>query len=114
MMASSLTDLSPSDRTDLVNLILQYLNDGIILEHVNAPPEVHTPDPIFFTWHQTYIQPLDSYISSQSSGKLDGLPYFDISQPIPAEFLGVVKDQDDGTPWRDEDGNVIGHEMNPG
>jgi Common central domain of tyrosinase len=100
-MAVSLTgDLSPSDRTDLVNLILQYINDDIVNEHASLDPDgpEHRGDGTFFPWHQAYIQPLDSYISSQSNGRFDGLPYHDISQPIPDEFLGVVKPHKDGSP----------------
>lgn len=116
MAHTSLTDLSPSDRTNVVNLILQYLNDAIVLEHANLDingPE-HRGDGDFFQWHEAYIQPLDSYISSQSNGQFDGLPYFDITQPIPDEFFGVYKNRDDGSPWTEPDGTLVSTDMNRG
>lgn len=89
-----LNGLSPQDRQTLVDLMLQYLTDDIV---VIGHRDIDHSGETLFTGHRKYIAGLQSFLSSNGGGQFVPLPKWDPANPIPAEF-NVVKPQDDGTP----------------
>jgi len=88
-----LNGLSPEERQTLVNLMLQYLTDKIVVE---GHDEINHRTEDLFKGHRIYIEGMQSFLSSNGGGQFVPLPKWDPANPIPAEF-NVVKPQDDGT-----------------
>lgn len=88
-----LNGLSPQERQTLVDLMLQYLTDDIV---VIGHRDINHHGETLFTGHRDYITKMQSFLSSNGGGRFVPLPKWDPANPIPAEF-NVVKPQDDGT-----------------
>jgi hypothetical protein len=85
-------DLSPQERTSLINLMLDFLNDSIVAEHTTI---IHN-DVHIFTGHRQYIERLENFLNSNGGGHFVPLPMWNPANPIPAEF-NIVKARDNGT-----------------
>src|SRR5262245_7466602 len=90
---SDLNALPASERQALVNLILQYLNDQVIADHLNI---VHSGEQLFIG-HRAYIGGLETWLGQQGASRFVPLPAWDPANPIPAEF-NAVKPTDAGVP----------------
>lgn len=88
-----LNTLSPADRLALVDLMLAYLSDDVVDDHMSI---VHSGVELF-TGHRAYIAGMESFLSANGGAAYVPLPYWNSANPIPAEF-NVVKPEDDGTP----------------
>ncbi|MEM9921603.1 MAG: tyrosinase family protein [Bacteroidota bacterium] len=92
-------DLSPTEREDLRDLIMDYLNVGFdpFATGVNQYPNVavHSINPFnfhnyaeeFLTWHRAYIAGLEQYILEQGETQFLPLPKWNPMDPIPTEFF---------------------------
>jgi plastocyanin len=88
----------PSDRQNLVNMIMEYISDEIVQEHIDNFEEFHDPEK-FFTKHKEYIKGLEDFIATKDGGsKFVPLPKWPGITQVPSEF-NVVKRKDDGKPW---------------
>ena len=90
---ADLNGLPPQERKVLVNLMLQYLTDKIV---VSGHEEINHETEDLFIGHREYIKKMESFLSSNGGGQFVPLPKWDPANPIPAEF-NVVKPQDNGT-----------------
>lgn len=81
-----LNQLSTAQRTTLVNLMLNYLTEDVIADHMNI---VHSGVQIF-TGHRAYIAGMEGFLSANGGGAFVPLPVWDSKNPIPAEF-NVIK-----------------------
>jgi hypothetical protein len=86
-----LNAFSAADRQALANLIMQYLNDQVVADHLSI---VHAGEQLF-TGHRAYIAKLENFLTTQGAGRFVPLPAWDPATPIPAE-LNVVKATDAG------------------
>jgi hypothetical protein len=85
--------IDPGDRQALVDLMLQYLTDAVVAEHMAV---VHSGID-FFTGHRSYIGELEAWLATNGPPQFVPLPEWDPQNPIPDEF-DVVRPRDDGTP----------------
>lgn len=88
-----LNSLSAVDRTTLVNLILPYLTDAVVITHTT----INHAGEHLFTGHRAYIEDLEAYLLANGGGQFVPLPKWNSKNPIPPEF-NVVKAEDGGTP----------------
>ena len=88
-----LNALSAAERQQLVDLMLDYLNDEIVADHMSI---IHSNVEIF-TGHRAYIASMEAWLSANGGSQFVPLPYWNSANPIPPEF-NVVKPEDDGTP----------------
>ena len=94
-----LNSLSAPERTTLVNLMLNYINDAVVWAHnpQNPGAVVHHEGVHGFVTHRKYIADLEQWLAANGGSAFVPLPAWNPADPIPAEF-NVVKPQDDGTP----------------
>jgi len=85
-------DFSPAQRSQLVNLILNYITDTVVAEH----PTLDHFDRHLFTHHEQYIAKLEIYLRANGGAQFVPLPMWNAANPIPPEF-NVVKARDDGS-----------------
>jgi hypothetical protein len=85
---ADLNSLSAAQRTQLVNLMLNYLTDAVVADHVNI---IHSGLEIF-TGHRAYILGMENYLTANGGGAFVPLPFWDSASQIPAEF-NIVKNQ---------------------
>lgn len=90
---ADLNSLAPAARQQLVNLMLQYIDDAVVADHMNI---IHSGLQLF-TGHRAYIAGLEAFLLANGGSAFVPLPLWNPSSPIPPEF-NVVKTQDDGTP----------------
>ena len=91
---TDLNSLSAANRTTLVNLMLQYINDAVVATHTTITHnDVH-----IFTGHRTYIEGMESFLLSNGGGQFVPLPKWNPANEVPIEFR-VMKPKQDGTPW---------------
>lgn len=88
---ADLNSLSTSNRQQLVDLMLDYLNDSVVADHMNI---IHSGVQIF-TGHRAYIAGMEAFLSANGGSQFVPLPMWDPANPIPAEF-NVVKPTDAG------------------
>ena len=89
---------SATDRQNLVNIMMEYITDKIVNEHIDRFPEFHNPET-FFTLHKEYIKGLEDFIATKEGGnKFIPLPKWEGITEVPPEF-NIVKRKDDGKPW---------------
>jgi hypothetical protein len=90
-----LKDLSPADQKLLAGLILQYTtanNSAVVKTHENTmmDPKLHgvhqAPYTLLFSWHRTYIEGLEAFLTSKGHGNFVPLPKWIPSDPIPVVF----------------------------
>ena len=92
---------SATDRQNLVNILMEYITDEIVQEHLDNFDEFHNPE-VFFTKHKEYIKGLEDFIVTKEGGsKFVPLPKWEGITEVPPEF-NIVKRKDDGTPWDKE------------
>lgn len=84
-----LNALSAADRKSLVKLMLDYIDDSVVSDHMNI---VHSGVQIF-TGHRAYIAGMETYLAANGGSKFVPLPMWNPANPIPAEF-NVVKPTD--------------------
>lgn len=89
----SINTVDAGDRQALVDLMLQYLTDDIVDDHMNI---IHSGLD-FFTGHRAYIGAMEAWLAVNGGAQFVPLPEWIPENPIPAEF-NVVKGMDDGTP----------------
>jgi hypothetical protein len=89
----SINTVDVGDRQALVNLMLQYLTDDIVDDHMNI---IHSGID-FFTGHRAYIGAMEAWLAANAGAQFVPLPEWIPTDPIPAEF-NVVRDEDNGTP----------------
>jgi hypothetical protein len=83
---SDLNALSAPQRTQLVGLMLDYLTDAVVADHVSI---VHSGEEIF-TGHRNYILGMESHLMANGGAGFVPLPSWNSANPIPTEF-NVVK-----------------------
>jgi hypothetical protein len=90
-----LTSLSTADQKLLASLIDKYTSanhNAVIKVHENTmmDPKLHSvhqrPYTQLFTFHHTYLEGLESYLTAQGYGRFVPLPKWIPSQPIPRIF----------------------------
>ncbi len=92
------TDLTPGERLTLRNAIILYLDSSsAVHDHMNAPADVHSTGffgsggngSLFLSWHRTYIQGLENYLSTNPAySEFVPLPKWNPADAIPNEFRG--------------------------
>ncbi len=87
-----LNTLSSAERQDLVDLMLAYIDDDIVDDHMQI---IHSGVEIF-TGHRAYIMAMENWLVANGGAAFVPLPFWNSANPIPAEF-DVVKAEDDGT-----------------
>jgi hypothetical protein len=90
---ADLNSLSGAQRTQLVNLMLNYLTDAVVADHVNI---IHSGLEIF-TGHRAYILGMENYLTANGGGAFVPLPFWNSASQIPAEF-NIVKNQGPSRP----------------
>jgi hypothetical protein len=90
---ADLNSLTAAQRTQLVNLMLNYLTDAVVADHVNI---IHSGVELF-TGHRAYILGMENYLTANGGGAFVPLPFWNSASPIPAEF-NVVKNQGPARP----------------
>lgn len=88
---ADLNSLSKSQRQNLVNLMLAYIDDAVVADHMNI---IHSGIQIFIG-HRAYIADMEAYLSANNGSEFVPLPMWDPANPIPPEF-NVVKPTDSG------------------
>lgn len=83
---ADLNTLSPANRTQLVNLMLAYLTDAVVADHVSI---VHSGLELF-TGHRAYLLGMENYLTANGGAAFVPLPLWNPANPIPPEF-NVVK-----------------------
>lgn len=83
---ADLNTLTPPERTQLVNLMLNYLTDAIVADHMSI---VHSGLELF-TGHRAYLLGMENYLTANGGGAFAPLPFWNPANPIPVEF-SVVK-----------------------
>jgi hypothetical protein len=90
-----LKDLSAADQKLLASLILEYTTadkNAVVKVHENTmmDPKLHAvhqaPYVLLFSWHRTYIEGLESFLTSKGQGRFVPLPKWIPSDPIPTVF----------------------------
>jgi len=81
-----LNAIPATDRQQLVDLMLDYLTDEVIAQHMNI---VHSGVD-FFTGHRVYLGAMETWLAANGAAQFVPLPEWVPSNPIPAEF-DVVK-----------------------
>jgi len=89
---AELNTMSASDRQALVDLMLAYLNDDIVDDHMMI---IHSGLEIF-TGHRAYFGAMEAWLNANGGSAYVPLPMWNSADPIPPEF-NVVKPEDDGT-----------------
>jgi hypothetical protein len=90
---ADLNSLTAAQRTQLVNLMLNYLTDPVVADHVNI---IHSGLELF-TGHRAYILGMENYLAANGGAAFVPLPFWNPATPIPAEF-NVVKNQGPARP----------------
>jgi hypothetical protein len=83
---ADLNTLTAVQRTQLVNLMLNYLTDAVVADHVSI---IHSGLELF-TGHRAYLLGMESYLTVNGGGAFVPLPFWNSASPIPPEF-NVVK-----------------------
>ncbi|EJR58082.1 hypothetical protein IK3_05231, partial [Bacillus toyonensis] len=85
-------DLSSQERSSLVSLILDFLNDSTIAQHTMITHSgLH-----LFTGHRQYIERLENFLNNNGGAQFVPLPMWNPVNRIPDEF-NIVKARDNGT-----------------
>ncbi|HEU5319328.1 MAG TPA: tyrosinase family protein [Methylomirabilota bacterium] len=90
---SDLNTLTPPQRTQLVNLMLSYLTDAVVADHVSI---VHSGLELF-TGHRAYLLGMENFLLASGGAAFVPLPFWNSATPIPSEF-NVVKNPGPGRP----------------
>ena len=66
-----ITDASfiQQDRQQLATAILDYIDEGVRVEHANAHTWHHPGDPAFFDGHRQFLGKLETALSGRGLGK---------------------------------------------
>lgn len=88
----NLNSLTSAERTQLVSLMLQYITDTVVADHMNI---VHSGEQIFIG-HRRYVEGMENFLRNNGGGQFVPLPLWNPENPIPPEF-NVVKAQDNGS-----------------
>jgi Common central domain of tyrosinase len=83
---ADLNTLTAVPRTPLANLMLNYLTDAVVADHVSI---VHSGLELF-TGHRAYLLGMENYLTANGGGAFVPLPFWNSASPIPPEF-NVVK-----------------------
>ncbi len=83
---ADLNTLTAAERTQLVNLMLNYLTDAVVADHMSI---VHSGLELFIG-HRAYLLGMENYLSGNGGGAFVPLPFWNSASPIPPEF-NVVK-----------------------
>jgi len=93
----NLNSLTGPERTTLVGLMLNYINDAVVWAHnPNNPAAIvhHMGEHAFIT-HRNFIGDMEAWLATHGGAQFVPLPSWNPANPIPAEF-NVVKPQDGG------------------
>ncbi|MBE0429205.1 MAG: tyrosinase family protein [Thermoleophilia bacterium] len=88
-----LNSFTPEQRSRLVALMLSYLTDSVVADHLKI---IHFGEK-HFTGHRDYVAKLEEYLLREGATEFVPLPQWDPAKPVPPEF-NVVKARDAGTP----------------
>jgi hypothetical protein len=87
-----LNSIPAGDRQKLVDLMLQYLTDEVVDDHMSI---VHSGVD-FFAGHRVYLGAMEAWLAANGGPEFVPLPEWSPANEIPPEF-DVVKPRDDGT-----------------
>jgi hypothetical protein len=88
-----LSSVDAVERQTLVGLMLTYLTDDVVDDHVRI---VHSGVD-FFIGYRAYLGGMEAWLAANGGARFVPLPEWTPDNPIPDEF-DVVRDMDDGTP----------------
>ena len=93
-----LNTLSAAERTTLVNLMLNYIDDAVVWSHNPNNPNaiVHHMGEHAFVTHRNFIGDMEAWLATNGGAQFVPLPSWNPANPIPAQF-NVVKPRDNGT-----------------
>jgi hypothetical protein len=80
-------DLTPSQRTTLVNAILAFITQPVLDEHAMGH-DWHHPSigELFFIRHHDYLNQLEAYLLVNGFSQFVPIPEWNPADPIPVEF----------------------------
>ncbi len=80
----NISTFSPADQLELRQLMMTYINNVIVNEHLTTPG-IHCENEFFLTWHRGYIDRMEAWLMTQTNGtKYLPLPKWD-----PNNVLGI-------------------------
>lgn len=91
MATRNLLTLTSNERQQLVNLMLNYINDQIVDDHMHI---THSGAELF-EGHRAYVKKMENSLTQNGNGQFVPLPRWDTSTVIPPEF-NIVKPHNDG------------------
>ncbi|WP_445718293.1 tyrosinase family protein [Flavobacterium sp.] len=92
MARKNLNSLTSAERQQLVNLMLNYINDRIVDDHMQI---VHSGAQLF-EGHRSYLGKMETWLTQNGGSQFSPLPVWDPATQIPQEF-NIVKPKDNGT-----------------
>ncbi|HSH67060.1 MAG TPA: Ig-like domain-containing protein, partial [Bacteroidia bacterium] len=92
----NLNDLSPASRTELVNLMKEYITKDVIENHCSSTSDGHTMDihndDNFLPFHRCYIEAMEDFLIKKGHPEYVPLPSWPPNTPVPTEFRTVDPD----------------------
>ncbi len=79
-----------AERTQLRNLMMNYITPTVVQEHGNSMDDAHTYQMSFLTWHRDYIGGLENYLRNNGGSQFVPLPAWNPGTSIPLEFRGSI------------------------
>ncbi len=93
LMAGQRPDInsfSSTQRTQLRNLMMDYISTSVVQEHQNSMMLAHNYQMEFLTWHRDYIGDMENYLRNNGGSQFVPLPRWNPSTNIPNEFRGSI------------------------
>lgn len=91
MARKNLNSLTSAERQQLVTLMLNYINDRIVDDHMQI---VHSGAQLF-EGHRSYLGKMEAWLTQNGGGQFAPIAKWDPATQIPQEF-NVVKPKDNG------------------
>lgn len=91
MARQNLLSLTSAERQQLVNLMLNYINDNIVDDHMHI---VHSGAQLF-EGHRAYLGKMETWLTQNNGAQFSPLPKWYPETKIPQEF-NIVKPMDNG------------------
>lgn len=92
MARKNLLSLTSAEKQQLVNLMLNYINDQIVDDHMHI---LHSGEQLF-EGNREYVHKMENWLTQNGGGQFVPIPRWDTATAIPQEF-SIVKQNDDGS-----------------
>jgi len=87
---SNIDNFTASERAELRDLMMEYITDDIVQEHMGAMQTAHNYQTEFLRWHRNYIADMEVWLENNGGSRYVPLPMWDPeTNSIPAEFSGA-------------------------